>query len=141
ERWGEDNLLTCTILKTDASDGIKDLHTRMPVMLAKDGFEPWLSGSDLVPDAGIDAAVKITSVSPKMNKPSYACILMPASQLCTPRWLEDVPLRCYQKLQLKLRYGKLTIPGGRGSFHHFLSGFSNKTGHSYSGEENLGSPG
>jgi len=71
ERWGPDHLLTCTILTTDASDGIKGLHTRMPVMLAKDGFEPWLSGSDPVLDAGIDAAVTIVPVSPKMNKPSY----------------------------------------------------------------------
>jgi putative SOS response-associated peptidase YedK len=71
ERWGEDKLLTCSILTTDASDGIKDLHIRMPVMLAKEGVEPCLSGSDPVPDPGIDVAVKITSVSPKMNKPSY----------------------------------------------------------------------
>src|SRR5262249_47134198 len=71
ERWGPDNLLTCTILTTDASDGIRNLHTRMPVMLAKDGFEPWLSGSDPAPDASIDEAVKIMAVSPKMNTPSY----------------------------------------------------------------------
>jgi hypothetical protein len=38
ERWGPDNLLTCTILTTDASDGIRGLHTCMPVMLAKDGL-------------------------------------------------------------------------------------------------------
>jgi putative SOS response-associated peptidase YedK len=43
----------------------------MPVMLAKDGFEPWLSGSDPAPDASIDETVKIIAVSPKMNKPSY----------------------------------------------------------------------
>jgi putative SOS response-associated peptidase YedK len=71
ERWGPDHLLTCTILTTDASDGIKNLHTRMPVMLAEDGFEPWLAGSDPVPDAGIDAAVEIRAVSPKMNKPGH----------------------------------------------------------------------
>jgi putative SOS response-associated peptidase YedK len=29
ERWGPDNLLTCTIIATDATDGIKGLHTRM----------------------------------------------------------------------------------------------------------------
>lgn len=71
ERWGPDHLLTCTIFTTDASDGIKGLHTRMPVMLAKEGFEPWLAGSDPEPDASIDEAVKIVPVSPKMNKPSY----------------------------------------------------------------------
>jgi putative SOS response-associated peptidase YedK len=46
-------------------------HTRMPVMLAKESFEPWLSGSDPLSDASIDAAVEIRPVSPKMNKPSY----------------------------------------------------------------------
>src|SRR5262249_21193712 len=67
ECWGQDDLLTCSILTTDATDGIKSLHTRMPVILANDGFEPWLS----VSDPGIDDAVQITPVSPKMNKPSY----------------------------------------------------------------------
>jgi putative SOS response-associated peptidase YedK len=73
ERWGpdDDKILSCTILTTDASDGIKGLHTRMPVMLAKEGFDSWLSGSDPVSDPGIDEAVSITPVSPKMNKPSY----------------------------------------------------------------------
>jgi putative SOS response-associated peptidase YedK len=35
ERWGKDKLLSCTILTTEAADGIRDLHNRMPVMLAK----------------------------------------------------------------------------------------------------------
>jgi putative SOS response-associated peptidase YedK len=56
---------------TDAGDGIRDLHTRMPVMLAPESFEPWLSGTDLEIDPGIGQAVKITPVSPKMNKPAY----------------------------------------------------------------------
>ena len=43
----------------------------MPVMLAPESFEPWPSGSDPMSDAGIDAAIKIVPVSPKMNKPSY----------------------------------------------------------------------
>jgi putative SOS response-associated peptidase YedK len=71
ERCGPDNLLTCLILTTDATDGIKGLHTRMPVILPKDGFEPWRSGADPVVDSGIDAAVQITPVSPKMNSPKY----------------------------------------------------------------------
>jgi putative SOS response-associated peptidase YedK len=43
----------------------------MPVILSKDDFGPWLSGSDPVPDAGIDDAVEIRPVSPNMNKPTY----------------------------------------------------------------------
>jgi hypothetical protein len=43
----------------------------MPVMLAPDGFEPRLSGADPEIDREIGEAVKITPVSPKMNKPAY----------------------------------------------------------------------
>ncbi len=71
ERWGPDNLLTCTILTTEPCDGIRDLHNRMPLMLAKDGFEPWLSGEDPAVNAGNDEAVQVTPVSPKMNSPRY----------------------------------------------------------------------
>jgi putative SOS response-associated peptidase YedK len=71
ERWGPDSMLTCTIITTDATDGIHSLHTRMPVILPKDEFEPWLLGSDPAVDPGIDTAVEIRPVSPKMNKPSY----------------------------------------------------------------------
>jgi putative SOS response-associated peptidase YedK len=71
ERRGSDNLLTCTIITTDATECIKGLHTRMPVILPKEGFEPWLKGADSAVDPSIDAAVKIVPVSPKMNKPSY----------------------------------------------------------------------
>jgi putative SOS response-associated peptidase YedK len=71
ERWGPDNLLTCTILTTDATEGIKGLHTRMPVILPNNGFEPWLTGAYPAVDPDVDAAVQITPVSPKMNKPSH----------------------------------------------------------------------
>ena len=70
ERWGPDNLLTCTILTTEPCDGIRDLHNRMPLMLAQDGFEPWLLGEEPAVDPGIEA-VQVVPVSPKMNKPSY----------------------------------------------------------------------
>jgi len=52
-------------------DGIRDLHTRMPVMLAPQGFESWLLGEDSTVDPGIDAAVKVTPISPKMNSPKH----------------------------------------------------------------------
>jgi hypothetical protein len=32
---------------------------------------PWLSGENPAVDPGFDAAVQITPVSPKMNKPAY----------------------------------------------------------------------
>jgi hypothetical protein len=43
----------------------------MPVILPKNGFEPWLSGAAPAVDPGIDAAVEVRPVSPKMNKPTY----------------------------------------------------------------------
>ena len=64
-------MLSCTILTCEASDGTRDLHTRMPVILAKEGFEPWLSGERPTVDPSLDAAVTVTPVSPKMNSPKY----------------------------------------------------------------------
>jgi putative SOS response-associated peptidase YedK len=70
EKW-KDGMLSFTILTCEACDGIHDLHSRMPVMLAKDGFEPWLAGEKPVIDPGLDAAVSVRPVSPKMNSPKY----------------------------------------------------------------------
>ena len=64
-------MLSFTILTREACDGIQDLHSRMPVMLAKEGFEPWLAGDSPVIDPGLDAAVAVRPVSPKMNSPKY----------------------------------------------------------------------
>jgi len=70
EKW-KDGMLSFTILTCEACDGIHDLHSRMPVMLAKDGFEPWLAGEKPVIDPSLDAAVSVRPVSPKMNSPKY----------------------------------------------------------------------
>jgi putative SOS response-associated peptidase YedK len=72
EGW-KDGMLSCTILTTEACDGIRDLHTRMPVMLPPQGFEPWLGGDDPTVDPGLDAAVKVTPVSSRLrNRPKAA---------------------------------------------------------------------
>jgi hypothetical protein len=55
-------LLFCIKRGRDADRALKAVN---------EGFAPWLSGSDPAVDPGIDAAVQITPVSPKMNKPSY----------------------------------------------------------------------
>lgn len=39
------------------------------LMLAKDGFKAWPSGADPSVDPGIDKAVRVVPVSPKMNSP------------------------------------------------------------------------
>jgi putative SOS response-associated peptidase YedK len=71
ERWGPDKLQSCTILATETSDGIRDLHSCMPAMLSSEGFEPWLASEEPAVDPAIDAAVPVTPVSPKMNSPRY----------------------------------------------------------------------
>jgi len=64
-------MLTCSILTTEACEGIRDLHTRMPVMLTTKGFAPWLAGEYPTVDPSLDGAVAVTPVSPKMNSPKY----------------------------------------------------------------------
>ena len=70
EKW-KDGMLSCTILTCEACDGIRDLHTRMPVILGQEGFEPWLAGENPSVDRYLDAAMTVTPVSPKMNSPKY----------------------------------------------------------------------
>jgi putative SOS response-associated peptidase YedK len=70
EKW-KDGMLSCTILTTEAADGIRDLHNRMPVIMAPDSFENWLTGDAPLIDPGIDSAVQVMPVSPKMNSPRY----------------------------------------------------------------------
>ncbi len=70
ERW-KDGMLSFTILTTGAAGGIERLHTRMPVMLAPESFEPWLSGQDPICDPDVAPAVAVTPVSRKVNSPRY----------------------------------------------------------------------
>jgi putative SOS response-associated peptidase YedK len=66
ERWtNPDGVLleSCTLLTTDAAQGLRDLHHRMPVMLAPDAYAGWLDPAfreplsllDRASDATIDA--------------------------------------------------------------------------------------
>jgi putative SOS response-associated peptidase YedK len=71
ERWGKDNLLSCTILTMASSGGINGLHDRMPLMLGMEGVASWLAGDDPVVDPHIDEAVRVFPVSPKVNSPKY----------------------------------------------------------------------
>ncbi len=45
ERW-QDEMLSFTILTTEASAATRELHDRMPVILRRDGFAPYLAGGD-----------------------------------------------------------------------------------------------
>ena len=48
-------ILTCTILTTEANSLLKDIHTRMPVILSPEDYDLWL-------DPGITAPEKITDL-------------------------------------------------------------------------------
>jgi len=39
----DEPLYTCTILTTDASDSIKDIHDRMPVILKPEAYQDWIN--------------------------------------------------------------------------------------------------
>jgi putative SOS response-associated peptidase YedK len=70
ERW-KDDLLTCTILTTEAAESIYGLHNRMPVVLDVDDMNAWLGGAKPELAANINANLKLFPVSPRMNKPAY----------------------------------------------------------------------
>ena len=70
ERW-KDDLQSCTIITTDACEGTKDLHSRMPLVLDRDGLEPWLSGEAPSLSCSVDEDLHFFPVTPQMNKPAY----------------------------------------------------------------------
>jgi putative SOS response-associated peptidase YedK len=43
----------------------------MPVMLETSAFDAWLDGGDPVLDANLGDAVRVTPVSPRVNKAAY----------------------------------------------------------------------
>ena len=73
-RWRDidtdDEVLSATIIVTNANETLRPIHDRMPVILEPDSFQPWLSGQSgtelLVPTA----EEKLTSwpVSTHVNK-------------------------------------------------------------------------
>lgn len=84
ENWmdpGGDEVLTCTILTTDASDRLRPIHHRMPVILQPDNYGYWLDSEtpfsgDLKQPFDSDA-LRYYPVSKDVNKPANdgpACI-------------------------------------------------------------------
>jgi putative SOS response-associated peptidase YedK len=71
EHWGPDNLLSCTILTRDASEGLRVLHDRVPLVLSGDDVSAWLGGEPPQIAKDVDDTVQMFPVSPQMNKPSY----------------------------------------------------------------------
>ncbi len=77
ETWsdpGGDEIRTCTILTTEASEKLRPIHHRMPVILQPDLFEPWLDPAssfdgDVAPPFD-DEDLHAYPVSKAVNKPA-----------------------------------------------------------------------
>jgi len=52
----DEPLFTCTILTTDASPSIQDIHNRMPVILKPEAFEKWIDEG--TPDKALKEILK-----------------------------------------------------------------------------------
>jgi putative SOS response-associated peptidase YedK len=70
ERW-KNGMLSFTILTTEACGGLRDLHDRMPVILAPQSVAAWLAGEGPACDPEVGEALRLTPVSPEMNSPRY----------------------------------------------------------------------
>ena len=62
DRESDDRLVSCTILTTASAGPIEELHNRMPVMVAKEEFDTWLSGDDS------EAALQEVLASPPLDE-------------------------------------------------------------------------
>ena len=65
-----DSLETCTILTTAANEAIAQIHHRMPVIVPREEFDPWLAGESIELGPYSAGAMKIQPVSTLVNKPA-----------------------------------------------------------------------
>jgi len=78
ERWSSPDgseILSATILTTDATDELKGLHHRMPVVIPPDSYETWLGDNDLDVHRSLlqpasHTAFPYHAVSTRVNKPA-----------------------------------------------------------------------
>lgn len=72
ERWqGDKEIVSFTILTTEASSRIRDLHNRMPVVLDDTGAKAWLAGELPRLAHDVDHMLRVYPVSRRINRPSY----------------------------------------------------------------------
>ena len=64
-----DTIETCTILTTTANAVLTPIHERMPVMLPRDAFGPWLAGEAVALDPYPPEALSAHRVSDLVNRP------------------------------------------------------------------------
>lgn len=70
-RMGSEDVFSFTILTTDASSRMRDLHDRMPMVMDDKGMEAWLAGEPPCLAHDVDDMLHLYPVSPRMNRPSY----------------------------------------------------------------------
>lgn len=81
DRWespdDDRDLLSCSILTTEAREPVKDIHHRMPVIIGEDQYERWLSPDDpstmleaMVDEAPVDQLTAYP-VDPAVNNAGY----------------------------------------------------------------------
>lgn len=79
EHWrhGELTIDSCTIITTDANETVKELHNRMPVILAPTDFSTWLNPQEAPPRLQEllrplpEDELTLFPVSTKVNRPGY----------------------------------------------------------------------
>lgn len=64
-----DTVETCTILTTAANALLAPIHDRMPVILPRDAFSPWLAGEAVALDPYPSEILSTHRVSPLVNHP------------------------------------------------------------------------
>jgi putative SOS response-associated peptidase YedK len=70
ENW-RDEFVTCTIITTDASEKVTELHDRQPMMLDEAGIETWLAGGEPELPTMVTSGIRHWPVSPEMNKVAH----------------------------------------------------------------------
>ncbi|MDX1569355.1 MAG: SOS response-associated peptidase [Xanthomonadales bacterium] len=71
ERWknpGDEVVISYTIVTTPPNETVAELHDRMPLVIAPEDFDAWLTG-DLAPERSSPGALEVFPVSRDVNSP------------------------------------------------------------------------
>lgn len=79
DHWGhgDETIYSCTLITTDATPGMEQIHNRQPVMLPRDALQRWLDpaidGRDLMTllQPGLPEALEAVPVDARLNNSRY----------------------------------------------------------------------
>ena len=71
ERRPGDAVETFTVLTTEANAPMRPLHHRMPVILPREAFGPWLAGGEVALGPAPDDLLAMHAVDPRVNSPRH----------------------------------------------------------------------